>query len=493
MVIWIDDARYPVTAFPNFKCAVGSEYSTSSYVGQCVGLGSASLALNAGLTYTHIDFAVSAPAELSGTILGEGLPQSNGVATLAADGATYNVRAASDAFGQFAFTRLHAGSYSLSFESPDFLKRNWPDQVVDDMGIVSGTSALLSLSTGQILNVGSPDLSKGGSLRVQVSRHSTPASGGLIVRSSVSGRSTNMTVHQGEALLSKIAGGESLAVWFDGQNRYYSEAYQDVACSGPPCPGESWVPIVAGSESLISMQVDAQQQVLGTVIDSDTGLGVPGIEVFCAQRYQGPIIGTFLSKDVSVLTDSAGSYDLGGMSPGSCLMGIDSTENQVYLRALYPDTQCQTASQCEASGGVPVAIGPQQTQSGIQIMAVKGVRFDLQGQALNGIFTSFRYEVRRNGGQQPLTALLTSIAAPVTRLQTEVYGAGDFSLSASATVSPNSDPNTRIDFCYRHPGTYLLQAYCPASGSAQPYPAGSLVAVQVVFDANDPLWGDGFE
>lgn len=486
VMVWIDDARFPVTVYPDIKCNIGPASAVVTYVGWCTNLGF-NIPLAAGAQVNGIDFTVNDAAQLSGVILGDSSPLTN--ASVAISGSS-GVSVNTDAVGQFALTRMHAGSYSVYVNSPNHLFRTWPDQDSDNLGVVSGNAGQITLEPGQSMNLGSVNLVPSGSLRINLRRGADLANGQITVSSTTSGRQTVVSGAGGEALLDTIAAGEQLSAWVDGLGRYYPEAYADVVCSSPPCPGATLVTIASGAETQIEMQLEAKQRVTGVVIDASTGFGAADIEVFCAQRFNLPFSGAALLKGVSTTTDALGAFDLGGMDPGTCLIGIDSRENQVFLRALYPDTQCNTFSQCDAAGGSPISIGTLQTVSGIQLTATKGVRFDLQASVLGGQVNFLSYSVERNGELLFVRDRILQGAAPY---QTEVFGAGTFAIAVEASLIPDYNPTLTTSICYRHPNAYLYQAGCPIpnpSVSSQ-YPANSLIPIQMSFDL--PIWINGFE
>jgi len=322
-------------------------------------------------TTENIDFALTEGAVLKGTTV-PGPNVSLYLYDADRNRANHVAVSSSPDDGSFRFDyNIRGGTYYLAVSAFDYIDEIYEGIVIPrysrDWDPASGTP--IELTEGSVVDIGYWALQRGGGVsgRVTDAVSGDPVEGTLVVIYDQCGHSvgSNTTGVDGS-----YSAPHSPWVRLPGGVYYVaatpSSTHRGRVYGGPPCNDEcqpTWgTPITVVPGTIIpgididveSLPTSASGSISGTVIATVGGQPLEGIAVGIKRVGEEGTIWT------STLTDAAGHFSVGFLSPGEYWVVVDDWayelpfEEAPYMGELYDDIPC--AWECDRSAGTPVTV-----------------------------------------------------------------------------------------------------------------------------------------
>lgn len=300
-----------------------------------IALLSALLTVGGGVTSASAD----ASGSISGTVQGAGSPDmalSGAYVYLYSTGEQWVSFTTTDESGNYSFTGLSAGSYTLDYQSPDgsnFVEQWWngesngfaadyfslaDGQTLAGMNVVLAVGATVS---GSVLGVGSPNL---------------PLQGADISLQAVDGFGYGFasTDAEGNFTVTGIAAG---TYTLEFSPPFNSSTYIPQWWQNQSSPGNAQTITITSGQTLTGYNaiLPLGASISGTVVGADTSAGLPGALV---EALQDGNTGRFANVGAD------GSYTIEGLVPGAYTLEFSPAYGQNYLTQYWNDEPTAAAA-----------------------------------------------------------------------------------------------------------------------------------------------------
>jgi len=393
-----DSAVNTATAFTNASgvytlrgLATGGHFLTASAAGYvdelyddkpCLNLGcdkyrGTSVPVTAGAATNGIDFSLSRPGVITGTVTdaATGLPLANVTVRLfdaRGEALSPYSNITTNASGVYSWTGLSTGSYLLeTWNSLGYI-----DELYSDIPCPAGGCWSVTRTTGMPVNVTAGattgginfGLASGGTIAGTVTDAATGGAiaGAVVYVYHASGTSyvTATTNASGVYTRTGLPTGTYFVRTFNSLG-YLDELYNDMPCPGGTCNATTGmgVGVTAGATTgNVDFALAAGGQITGTVTNAETGAPLASGSVR-AYDANGTAVGN------AAYLNTSGSYTLKGLPTGTYY--IRTTNSLSFVDELYNDVACP-GGRCALTTGIGVSVTNGAVTSGIDFALATG-------------------------------------------------------------------------------------------------------------------------